>query len=141
MAHRTDPTDWMWAHAVDLLSQAERMHRQFFRLQSSSSAQAVWEPPADVFEDDREVVVVVALPGVVAERVEVTTEHGAISVRAERPQPLAGSSHAIRQLEIPYGRFARRIPLPGVRLEPTSTELTHGCLVVRLAKIAQGTKR
>ena len=134
MGHRTDPTDWMWAHAIDLLSQADRMHRQFFRLQSSSAAQVVWEPPADVFEDEREVVVVVALPGVVADRVEVTTEPGAITVRAERPQPLAGSRHAIRQLEIPYGRFARRIPLPGGRLEAVSTELTHGCLVVRLSK-------
>jgi HSP20 family protein len=137
MARGTDPTDWMLANAVDLLTQAERMHRQFFRLQASAPAHAetVWEPPADVFEDEREVVVVVALPGVVAERVEVSASPGVLSVRAERPQPLGGSRHAVRQLEIPYGRFARRIPLPRVRLEPVTSELMHGCLIVRLAKV------
>jgi hypothetical protein len=51
-----NPTDWMWAQAVDLLEQAERMHRQFFRLTASERPQAVWEPPVDVFEDEREIV-------------------------------------------------------------------------------------
>ncbi len=65
------PNDWMWAQACELLDQAERMHRQFFRLASPTPARAVWEPPVDVFEDEREVVVIVALPGVSPERIEV----------------------------------------------------------------------
>jgi len=138
MTRRTEPTDWMWAQAVDLLSQAERMHRQFFRLHGTAPAAehaVVWEPPADVFEDEREVVVVVALPGVDVTRVEVTTEPGALTVRAERPLPLAGTRHAVRQLEIPYGRFERRVALPRVRVEPLESQISHGCLVVRLAKV------
>jgi len=136
MTRRTDPTDWMWAHAVDLLSQAERMHRQFFRLQgAASAAETVWEPPVDVFEDEHEVVVVVALPGVDAKHVEVTAEPGSLTVRAERALPLAGSRHAVRQLEIPYGRFVRRVALPRVRVEAQRSELSHGCLVVHLAKV------
>ena len=101
----------MWAQACDFIAQAERMHRQFFRL-SSAHAQALWEPPVDVFEDEREVVVVVAMPGVVADAVEVAAEPGALVVRAERLLPFAGTRHAVRQLEIPYGYFERRIPLP-----------------------------
>jgi HSP20 family protein len=27
-----DPTAWMWAEACQMLEQAERMHRQFFRI-------------------------------------------------------------------------------------------------------------
>ena len=57
-----DPTSWMWTQACELLDQAERRHRQFFRLAVSERTQAVWEPPVDVFEDEREIVVVVALP-------------------------------------------------------------------------------
>ena len=53
MSRRTDPAEWMWAQACDFIEQAERMHRQFFRLASSPRAQAVWEPPADVFENER----------------------------------------------------------------------------------------
>ena len=133
MSRRADPTDWMWAQACDFIAQAERMHRQFFRL-SSAHAQALWEPPVDVFEDEREVVVVVAMPGVVADAVEVAAEPGALVVRAERLLPFAGTRHAVRQLEIPYGYFERRIPLPQVELEAFSRELTHGCLILRLRK-------
>jgi HSP20 family molecular chaperone IbpA len=124
----------MWAHAVDLMARAEHMHRQFFRLASSARTQAVWEPPIDVFEDEHEFVIVVAMPGVVEERVEVTSEPGELVVRAERPVPFAGSRQAVRQLEIPYGLFERRIPLPDARLEFASRELTHGCLILRLRK-------
>jgi HSP20 family molecular chaperone IbpA len=135
MSHRTDRTDWMWAHAIDLLDRAEHLHRQFFRLGSSANGQAVvWEPPADVFEDDLEVVIVVAMPGVVEEHVEITSEPGALRVSAVRAPPFAGSRRAVRQLEIPYGRFERRIPLPQARLEAISRELTHGCLILRLRK-------
>ena len=136
MFRRPDPTEWMWAEACDLVAQADRMHRQFFRLVSSARVQALWEPPIDVFEDEREVVIVVAMPGVAPDRVEVTSEPGVLVVRAERPLPFAGLRHAVRQLEIPYGMFERRIPLPEMRLEAGSPELTLGCLIVRLRKIA-----
>ena len=134
MASR-NPTDWMWAQACELIEQAERMHRQFFRLTASERAQASWEPPADVFEDEHEIVIIVALPGVPAERVEVTRESGALVVRAESPLPFSGSRRAVRQLEIPYGYFERRIPLPEARLETGTRELLDGCLVLRLRKI------
>jgi HSP20 family molecular chaperone IbpA len=134
MSRNPDPADWMWAQAVDFIEQAGRMHRQFFRLASSPASQALWEPPADVFEDEREVVVVVALPGVAAERVEVEAVPGAIVVRAERPLPFAGRQCAVRQLEIPYGWFERRVAVPAGRFEVASHELTHGCLVLRLSR-------
>ena len=127
-------TDWMWSQACDLIEQAERMHRQFFRLISSERAQAVWEPPVDVFEDEHEVTIIIALPGVPAGRIEVSDEAGALVVRAERRLPLADSLYAVRQLEIPYGYFERRIPLPGARLEAATQELVNGCLILRLRK-------
>ncbi len=129
-----NPTDWMWAQAVELLDQAERMHRQFFRLAASERTRAVWQPPANVFEDEREIVIVVALPGVPSDRVEVTIESGALVVRAESPPPLSRSCRAVRQLEIPYGHFERRIALPGVGLEAGTREVADGCLILRLRK-------
>ena len=133
---KQDPTDWMWAQACDLMDQAERMHRQFFRVGASPRAQVVWQPPADVFEDANEVVVVVALPGVAADRVELSAEPGALFVRAERPLPRAAARHAMRQLEIPYGYFERRIALPPGTLELVTQELDHGCLILRFEKVA-----
>ena len=135
-----NPTDWMWAQACDLIEQAERMQRQFFRPAMSSHAQAVWEPPVDIFEDDREVVVVVALPGVPADRVIVTAESGDLVVRAEARLPLAGSRRTVRRLESPYGYFERRVRLPGVRLDGGTHEVVNGCLILRLrrAELAEG---
>jgi HSP20 family molecular chaperone IbpA len=137
MSTRNDPNGWMWAQACDLIEQAERLHRQFFRL--TASELAVWEPPVDVFEDERELVIVVAMPGVAADRVQVSHEPGSVVVRgARRPLPLSDSGHRVRQLEIPYGAFERRIPLPAGRLEIGTPALAQGCLVLRVAKLGPG---
>jgi len=134
MSRRIDPTALMWAQACDLLEQADRMHRKFFRLTSATQPQA-WEPPVDVFEDDEHVVIVVAMPGVAADRVQILAEPGALTVRGERPLPLsAGARALVHQLEIPYGYFERRIELPEGQWNAMSHELANGCLVLRLRK-------
>jgi HSP20 family protein len=44
-----DPANWMLSEALDALSRAERMHRQFFQIHRSSAAlEPSWEPPIDV---------------------------------------------------------------------------------------------
>ena len=126
------PTDWMWARAFEVIEEAERMHRQFFRLCTSGKGPVTWEPPVDIFEDDLDIVVVVALPGVPAHRIEVTAEAGELVVRAERTLPFASSPRGVRRLEIPYGYFERRIPLPEARLEAATREVRDGCLILRL---------
>jgi len=135
MSSRTDPADLMWAQACDLIDQAERLHRQFFRLTFSERAPANWAPPVDVFEDEREVVIVVAMPGVPADRVEVISEPGAIVVRGVRTIPFSGSRRRVLQLEIPYGAFERRIGLPAGSVQLGEPELVQGCLVLKLTKM------
>ena len=135
MAKQDDPTGWMWVQACEVIVKAERLQRQFFQPSASQRALAVWEPPVDVFEDEAEIVIVVAMPGVAAERVQVTHEAGTLIVRGVRPLSPSGSRHRIRQLEIPYGAFERRIALPPQRLEIGSPELAQGCLTLRLRKI------
>jgi len=137
MPYRNDPGARMWAEAFDLLDQADRLHRQFFRLAPSPAGQrgtAQWEPPVDIYEDEREIVVVVAMPGVPAERVQVVAEPGSLLVRGVRPLPNADTGHRVRQLEIPHGCFERRIALPD-HLEASPPEIVQGCLVVRLRKL------
>lgn len=128
------PTDWMWAQACEVIDEAERMHRQFFRLAATGRTRATWEPPVDVFEDEREVVVLVALPGVPAHSIEVAAEAGDLVVRAERSLPFAASQTAVRRLEIPYGYFERRIRLSNTGVETVTRELKDGCLILRLRK-------
>ena len=71
-----NPKAQMFAEACAMLKQAEQLHRQFFGPSSDASI-ACWEPPVDVFETEREVIVITALPGVRPEAVRA--EIGAIS--------------------------------------------------------------
>jgi HSP20 family molecular chaperone IbpA len=134
---RPDTNDWMWARAVEMIGEAERLHRRFFQLAGAERTAAMWEPPADVFEDDHEVVIVVAMPGVPADRVQVVTEPGAILVRGVRPFPVTGSGYRVVQLEIPYGAFERRIALPAGPFHLGTPQLVEGCLVLRLSRAGE----
>lgn len=130
-----DPTAWMWSEACQLLDRAERMHRQFFRLGSPRGARTAWEPPVNVFEDDERYIVMVALPGVPPECIEVLLDSSTVVVRASCNVPFGPSARAIRRLEIPYGYFERRIQLAAVPFEVVQREVANGCLLLNLRKV------
>jgi HSP20 family protein len=139
MPRNDDPVAWMWLQACELIDQAEGLHRRFFRPGVATPlAMAAWEPPVDVFEDEDEIVVVVAMPGVSPDRVQLVSEPGTLVVRGVRPLPFTGSRHALRRLEIPYGAFERRIALPPGTFEMGPPEIHDGCLMLRLRKAGEG---
>ena len=124
----------MWGDALSLLEQADRLHRQFF---GSGPADArCWEPPVDVVESPDAVTIEVALPGVPAKAIVVDFEPGAIRVSGVRRLPMHRAAR-IHRLEIPYGRFERRIALPLHALEPMAPELADGCLILTLKKVRE----
>jgi HSP20 family protein len=130
-----DPTLWMWAEACQLLEQAERMHRQFFRL-GPSGARTTWEPPVDVFEDEDGYAIVVALPGVPADCIDVAVDGNSLLVRAECEIPVRSRRCAVQRMEIPHGYFERRIELPDVRLRLEEPRCVNGLLILELRKLS-----
>jgi HSP20 family protein len=131
---RDFPRDWMWSEACEMLARAERLHREFFRPVRSATPVPTWEPPADVIETGREVLVLVALPGVDPERVEVAIEGDELVVAGTRVLPAELRTATIHRLELPQGRFARRIRLPAGRYSDVRRSTVHGCLAVTLEK-------
>lgn len=129
-----DPRNWMWAEACALLERAERLHRQFFEPRLSAAGGTGWEPPVDIFETERELWVVTALPGVAPEDLEVYVEANTLVITGRRRLPAAMRGAILHRLEIPHGRFERRIGLPAARLQLGRRELTHGCLILVLLK-------
>ena len=128
-----DPKNQMWAEACAMLKQAEQLHRQFFEPSQGARA-ARWEPPVDVFETERQLWIIAALPGVAPEAVRVEIEGPTLIIAGLRPLPSKGRNANIVRLEIPYGRFERRITLsPHLRL--SERELANGCLVLTFAKL------
>lgn len=118
-----------------MLEQAERLHRQFFRPSRTRGVRVAWEPPVDVFEDDGTYTIVVALPGVTPECVEVLLDSSSIVVRAICEMSLGLNARAIRRLEIPHGHFERRIQLPAMRFELEQRKMVNGCLILNLRKV------
>jgi HSP20 family molecular chaperone IbpA len=128
----SDPQDWMWSEAVAMLARAERMHRQFFPPQGGRPC---WEPPVDVLETEREVLVLIALPGVAPDGVEAAIEDGSLVVSGKRALPAELRTAIIHRMELPQGRFERRIPLPPGRYDGVRRAAGDGCLLISLRKI------
>lgn len=129
----------MWADALQLLQSGERLQRQFFvvgRLQTLPC----WEPQVDLYEQGDELRLLVALPGVARERLQVVLEESAtevtIVVRGERPIPSELQGAAIHRLEIPYGRFERRVALPAGNFQLLEQLLQNGCLALILRRLS-----
>ena len=129
---------WMWAQACELLDRADRMQRSFVRYVGPSADAAVWEPPVDIQETPGGLHFVFALPGVNPEHIDVSLEPNALTVSAIRPAWLGSSDSVVRRMEIPHGRFIRRIALAGARFRLGDTRYLNGCLEVRLVRAGLG---
>jgi HSP20 family molecular chaperone IbpA len=125
----------MWDEACTMIEQAERLHRQFFQPNPVAAATPSWQPPVDIFETDREVWIIAALPGVERDDLEVSVENDGVVIAGLRRLPAAARGAVIHRLEIPRGRFERRIRLSAGRLQLGRSELASGCLVLSLTKL------
>jgi HSP20 family protein len=126
--------DWMWSEACEMLARAERMHRELFRPAGTQARQPAWEPPVDILETDVEVVVLIALPGVDGEKAEAVIEDGELVIAGTRAYPPVLRTAVIHRLELPQGRFYRRLRLPAGRYNTVRRAVVDGCLVITLQK-------
>ncbi len=130
--------DWMWSEACEMLSRAERMHRELFRPAGTQSRQAAWEPPVDILETELAVLALIALPGVDANAVQAVIEDGDLVIAGTRAYPAELRTAVIHRLELPQGRFYRRLRLPAGRYGGVRRAVVDGCLVITLQKAGTG---
>jgi HSP20 family protein len=129
-----NPINWMLSDAIETLARAERLHQQFLSLQPwTGTSEPRWEPPVDMIETDHEILILVALPGVDPADVEVMLDKDTLVVTGRRVLPAELRNARILRLELPQGRFERRIPLPPGRYT-VSRFVANGCIGLRLAK-------
>jgi HSP20 family protein len=132
-------SDWMWSEACEMLARAERMHRELFRPAGTQARQPTWEPPVDMIETDHEVLALVALPGVDLDNAQAVIEDGDLVIAGTRVLPKELRTATIHRLELPQGRFYRRLRLPPGRYSAVRRAAAAGCLVITLQKA--GTNR
>jgi HSP20 family protein len=125
----------MWSQACEMLARAERLNRELFRPLAAVARLPAWEPPVDMLETEREVLVLVALPGVNPDRVEAAIDGGDLVVAGMRFLPSELRTAVIHRLELPQGRFERRVRLPAGRYSAVRRSVADGCLLVALEKL------
>lgn len=134
--HRFDPVR-------DLFTLQERMNRLFEETAERRSRagedegeieRADWIPAADIYEDEREYLLALDLPGINRERLDVSLDDGNLVIRGERP-PAEGLT--VRRAERPHGRFARSFSLPdAVDRARIAADYKDGVLLLHLPKRA-----
>jgi HSP20 family molecular chaperone IbpA len=123
---------WMWAEACARLDEAERRHRHFYELLVTPSS-PVWEPPANIVAQGREVEVTLALPGARPEDVVAKITPSGLLIETTVPPPEFRPGGEVIRMEIPYGRMRRRIDLPAGTYALLELRLERGYLWLRLA--------
>jgi HSP20 family molecular chaperone IbpA len=129
----------MWSEALQMLAQAERLQREVFKPVQSPRG-ASWEPPVDVLETKDAVLILAALPGVDPDQVEAVIEGGTLVISGERTLPDEVRTAVIHRLELPQGRFERRVELPPGRYGAVRSITANGCFVVSLTKVTRGAR-
>lgn len=95
----------------------------------------LWVPAADIYENDRHVMIFVDMAGVDPDKMRITLENRSILITGERPSPSPGGVVRIHQMEIDAGVFKRRIPLPGpVDFDNIQCTYKNGLLRIVLPK-------
>ncbi|MEW6335954.1 MAG: Hsp20/alpha crystallin family protein [Acidobacteriota bacterium] len=99
----------------------------------SAAAQGAgpFEPPADVWEIEGEVVVEIEVPSARAEDIELKLEAGTLTVSGHLPPTASAGGHFVR-VERPRGTFHRVVALPVEVSGAPSARLRQGVLEVRL---------
>lgn len=97
-----------------------------------------YRPDLDVREDSESVTVVLDLPGVSREDVQVTFHDGVLTLSGERKPEAIGRQEARSYRERPHGRFERRVtiesPIHDAQIRATQRD---GVLTVVLPKTAE----
>ncbi|MDT7689125.1 MAG: hypothetical protein QOE46_1884 [Acidobacteriota bacterium] len=132
--HRFDPVR-------DLFTLQDRMNRLFEEAadrrshtgeDESEIERADWIPAADVYEDGREYLLALDLPGIKHDGLDVSLDDGRLRISGERA---AAEGLHVRRAERPQGRFVRSFSLPeAVDRGSITADYKDGVLLLHLPK-------
>jgi HSP20 family protein len=124
-----------WALVNRLQKDIDRL---FGAPQTTAADSGAWLPPVDIHEEANQFVLHVDLPGVDPKAVEITTEHGVLSIRGRREETQRESREGYRRIERVTGEFQRRFSLPeSADVQSIKAKVVNGVLEVAIPKQAQ----
>jgi HSP20 family protein len=95
-------------------------------------------PPVDVYEDERNVVLKIEVPGIDEKDIDVRVENNVLTVHGERKLEKEEKEENFRRVERQYGSFTRTFTLPStVDAENVQADYDKGILKIVLPKKAE----
>jgi HSP20 family protein len=128
------------------LEEMERMQKRMGDLmeeaQKSEDTGSLVRPLADVQETDGEIIIIMDLPGIEKQNVDITISDDELSVVAERKTDTEIAEEKYHKRERTYEKFERTVSLPtGVKMDEAKARLADGVLQIIIPKEVVTTRK
>lgn len=128
---------------TDLQREIQELFSDLWQVPRFSGLRAGFRPHVDCFRSDTELTIVVELPGVDPDAVELAVAEGNLFLAGRRERP-RGEGQVYQQMEIDYGTFRRQVALNAdVDVTKASASYDRGMLtiVLPIAQRPPGTEK
>jgi len=126
-----------WDPFREVLALQNRMNSLFRGMDEGESPMttAAFMPAADVYEDDKKILLKLEVPGIEEKDLDVSVENNTLTVKGERKFEKEEKEECFHRIERRYGSFYRAFTLPStVDTEHVSANYTNGVLKLELKK-------
>ena len=107
----------------------------YFEFEARTQRGATWSPMIDVCERENEIVIFVEMPGVDKSDVQLSWNHGVLTISGQKRQHVPGKRTHYLCLERAYGQFRREIEINvAIDRKAAKAELENGILRISLPK-------
>ena len=107
----------------------------YFEFESRKQRGATWTPMIDVCEREDEILIIVEMPGVDKADVQLSWNHGLLTISGQKRQHVPGKRTRYLCLERAYGQFRREIQIDvAIDRQAAKAELENGILRISLPK-------
>ena len=118
-------------------SNIEKLFEEFFFMTKSHdfTSSTPWQPPTDVYETGKEIIVKIAASGLKPEDISVLFSNHILTVSGKRGDNSAHQKVCFYQVEIRYGYFERKIKIPK-HVDANNIRATYenGFIVINIPK-------
>lgn len=119
-----------------LQNQLNRLFEEALEEYEEEIREPAWSPLTDVYETQREFVVVMDLPGVSAADIKISVENDALTVSGERNFGKVLEDETFHRVERLYGTFSKSLLLASSDADNAHASYKDGVLRIVLPKVA-----
>lgn len=124
------------------ITQGFNFPREEYGTRLHPQEQRVWMPAIELSETDNEYVLSAEVPGVQPDKLDIEVTGNILTISGESQSERKEEGRNVHRSEFRYGRFLRRIQLPGeVKSENAKAEFKNGVLELHLPKSEAGKSR